>query len=313
MQRDRRNARPFDRWRSLGSGDGNQSLSADHHSTSDADSMRTMRSRVQLQHRIATACLTLLGRNSIGHGVECLSKKIFVRRMSAELQVDRCLSTAHEQRAPKEVVLLWTVQFDVCRFKGVEETSRFNRTQNRRRSSAVEEIIDAKVSCLQQNPRRYAAAEGALARRASRTQFCVSLFSSIFQFKGDSIGIFSPTNRCYLCGEKFVLAQELSRHIRDNVCQKSDDASLAGEETSSVGMTTISMIELPIINLCELETTSTATTMAADCVEMAEEAEECLDDDENVFTEVEQLEIPLDEWGCKQCDFKWEEQKKIFS
>lgn len=108
----------------------------------------------------------------------------------------------------------------------------------------------------------------------------------------------SESHPCYMCGENYVLPQELSRHIRDEVCRQPKPNAIKPDSSP----TSTSMIELPIVPLCD-----------SDAAAVAESREtECLIEDSDVFVDGENYEV-LTEWGCEFCEFHTSsESERIF-
>lgn len=131
--------------------------------------------------------------------------------------------------------------------------------------------------------------------------------------------------RCYFCAEKFILPQELSRHIRDKVCKPDDKTPNDDVCHESGSLNPMSLLELPIITdishdvgVPKLITSQNvpSTSVDASTVEsLVEEnfmiiehgSELDLDDSHHhskdeagPSTETEHKIL----WGCKQCEFR---------
>lgn len=121
-----------------------------------------------------------------------------------------------------------------------------------------------------------------------------------------------------MCGQKFVLPQELSRHIRDKVC-KSDEENFTTESVDhhADGLSTISLLELPIITelphdvevseiiVTEKDKNEPSTSAITEHgYSMSENATK--EENATSYTEGEHqksIDTPT-LWGCKQCDFR---------
>lgn len=137
--------------------------------------------------------------------------------------------------------------------------------------------------------------------------------------------------RCYFCGKKFIFPQELSRHIRDRVC-KADVKPQS--ETESIS--TLSLLELPIVtdighdeDVSKLVTTSNSEPPTSSANAETEPSTEPLiegnfmiisHETEIGFGESSESKNDVDHpsvvepsilWGCKQCDFRYVERKKL--
>lgn len=151
-------------------------------------------------------------------------------------------------------------------------------------------------------------------------------FSFLFIFVRFFDVNFSFNFRCYLCAQKFILPQELSRHIRDKVCKtenKPPDDDVCHDEDD---LNSMSLLELPIIedmsqddgvttdlivtSQSDPSTSEEATTVEtfhenyliiehATELELAESHEQ-LKHKAGSSSEVEQKIL----WGCKQCEFR---------
>lgn len=125
--------------------------------------------------------------------------------------------------------------------------------------------------------------------------------------------------RCYFCGQKFVLSQELSRHIRDRVCKNEE---IIGDETISFThvnelstATATTHFEVQPMTSAEISTYKCHTpgpsnTFADDnSIEVLEDSSYTIGDIDEKATEKEYLnkmETAITYWGCKQCDFRYE-------
>lgn len=127
--------------------------------------------------------------------------------------------------------------------------------------------------------------------------------------------------RCYLCGRKFILPQELSRHIRDKVC-KCDEVKITDTHNidHSDALASTSLLELPIISdishesgISELIVASQSEPKPSTSAMSAENAKETY---MIIETENEKKSQSIDSnddqlidgipvlWACRQCDFR---------
>lgn len=124
---------------------------------------------------------------------------------------------------------------------------------------------------------------------------------------------------CYFCGQKFILPQELSRHIRDKVCKADEKTSRSDLCHDAESLNPLSLLELPIVTeisqddeVKQLMVASDAPTTSAD----AEAVDSLVQDDYVVIEHGAELGTENDShpkdhgehsvlWGCKQCDFRF--------
>lgn len=116
------------------------------------------------------------------------------------------------------------------------------------------------------------------------------------------------TFRCYFCGAKFILPQELSRHIRDKTCKSDDNDKCPDDDTchETGSLSTLSLLELPIIT--DMSTSVNVNGLDQDNYMIIEHATELnlnqSDSSKNeASTSGEGDHSVL--WGCKQCDFRY--------
>lgn len=119
--------------------------------------------------------------------------------------------------------------------------------------------------------------------------------------------------RCYLCGQKFIFPQELSRHIRDKVCKyKELNKSIENLDQRQSG---VSLLELPIITDIAHDVAVpdfiVGSQPHSDILHMENvenNTENDLKSQENVGTVNENTDGFTDEmsvlWACRQCDFR---------
>ncbi|XP_031619231.1 zinc finger protein 91 [Contarinia nasturtii] len=126
---------------------------------------------------------------------------------------------------------------------------------------------------------------------------------------------------CYFCGQKFILPQELSRHIRDKVCKTDDRTPNEDMCHESDSLNPMSLLELPIITDITQDVEVTKLVVAQQNDQMTVDTSvtvESLVPDDYVIIE-HGAELNLDEdprgeaehsvlWGCKQCDFRTQYQ-----
>lgn len=93
--------------------------------------------------------------------------------------------------------------------------------------------------------------------------------------------------RCYLCGQKFILPQELSRHIRDKVCKCDEMKSIESVGDSEQNLNSLSLLELPIITDMSQEGLIEATQSDVSSV--------------NANSSIDGMPVL---WACRQCNFR---------
>lgn len=141
--------------------------------------------------------------------------------------------------------------------------------------------------------------------------------------------------RCYFCGQKFILPQELSRHIRDKVCKTNEkcqsDETACNDDTES--FSEMSLLELPIItDIAQDDVVVPAHNDAAPSTSMGADssstvattitvADALVDDNYMIIEHDSELSLEVSTrsksepnnstgtehsilWGCKQCDFR---------
>lgn len=124
-----------------------------------------------------------------------------------------------------------------------------------------------------------------------------------FEFIADMFVVFF---RCYLCGQKFIFPQELSRHIRDKVCKYEELHTSV--ESSEQGQSAESLLELPIIT--DMAHDVAVPDLIVDSNTHSEIAymEKDLKSKEDLGLINENTECSTDEmsvlWACRQCDFR---------
>lgn len=119
--------------------------------------------------------------------------------------------------------------------------------------------------------------------------------------------------RCYLCGQKFIFPQELSRHIRDKVCKYEElHTSVESSEQEQSG---VSLLELPIITdmahdvaVPDLIVSSEPHSEILHMESVENDTENDLKSQEDLSSINENTESATDEisvlWACRQCDFR---------
>lgn len=119
--------------------------------------------------------------------------------------------------------------------------------------------------------------------------------------------------RCYLCGQKFIFPQELSRHIRDKVCKYEELHTSV--ENSKQRQSGVSLLELPII--IDMAHDVAVPDLIVD-VQPHSEIVHIENDENNAEIELKSQEDlgPINEitegstdemsvlWACRQCDFR---------
>lgn len=130
-------------------------------------------------------------------------------------------------------------------------------------------------------------------------------------------------SRCYFCGQKFTLPQELSRHIRDKVC-KTDEKNQIEVCHEAETLNAMSLLDLPIItdipqdaDLLVTSHQSHASTSAGETATETATVEEKfmiiehgsdLNMDEQSQSNAKNHSNDEDQtilWGCKQCEFRF--------
>lgn len=150
------------------------------------------------------------------------------------------------------------------------------------------------------------------------------------------VGIFFPKNiynslfsRCYFCGQKFLLPQELSRHIRDKICKANDKCPREDANVRSKSLSTISLLELPIITDISHDDEVTKLIDASEQFKRGDSTTSLNVDalvQDNYMIIEHGTELNLSQagpthdheegttsgevdhpvlWGCKQCDFRF--------
>lgn len=120
---------------------------------------------------------------------------------------------------------------------------------------------------------------------------------------------------CYFCGQKFILPQELSRHIRDKVCKCEETNPSDCVDESNQNLNSMSLLEMPIITDISKETEVTELmdpTQLEPSTSSACEADENYmivteNDSKNFETSEEHLQFNDDTpvlWACRQCEFR---------
>lgn len=112
--------------------------------------------------------------------------------------------------------------------------------------------------------------------------------------------------RCYLCGQKFIFPQELSRHIRDKVCKYEELHTSV--ENSVQGQSGVSLLELPIITDMTHDVTVPDLIVSSQPQPKIVHIEIAENNTENDFKSQKDLGLVNDEmsvlWACRQCDFR---------
>lgn len=130
---------------------------------------------------------------------------------------------------------------------------------------------------------------------------------------------------CYFCGQKFILPQELSRHIRDKICKRENTTT---NEDMCHEADPMSLLELPIITDIsqDVEVTKLIATPQSDpmqndpmtSLDASAKAESLMSDDYVIIEHAAELNVDEDAeargeaehsvlWGCKQCNFRFVE------
>lgn len=136
------------------------------------------------------------------------------------------------------------------------------------------------------------------------------------------------TIRCYLCGRRFILPQELSRHIRDKVCKTNDDQrqqhsphqqkqhSADAVDASVDSLSPMSLLQLPIITDISqdddvVEVIGSKSEPCASLDRSPGHPDSLTADQPDVADASEKAGEATAEggaapvlWGCKQCDFR---------
>lgn len=128
---------------------------------------------------------------------------------------------------------------------------------------------------------------------------------------------------CYFCGRKFILPQELSRHIRDKVCKTNANQNLAEVvDHQADSLNPMSLLDLPIITDIShenqvnelLESTQTEPSTSS-AIETLPSQSYLMIDTKNEM-KLDEIAHSMDNntnnphndtptlWGCKQCDFR---------
>lgn len=136
----------------------------------------------------------------------------------------------------------------------------------------------------------------------------------------------NPFSRCYFCGQKFSLPQELSRHIRDKVCKSNDKIQSVDECHEHESLSTISLLDLPIIT--EIPDDAEVTNLIAASQNHNTTAESLTKNDFMIIEHETNLSVSEQQqqqqckdndeehpvlWGCKQCDFRFVKNAIIHS
>lgn len=177
------------------------------------------------------------------------------------------------------------------------------------------------MSSLWRNTERFDFVEGTFERTASGTMLCVSWLLCFAIESYWNLSHRSTDYSCYYCGQKFILSQELSRHIRDKICRRADE-EITGDEPMAHSpvedlpiVTATSHFEVQPLTPAEISSFECATpgpsnTFADDnSIEVLEDSSYTIGDADDKGTEedyAEKTDTATTYWGCKQCDFRYE-------